>query len=82
MKQLDCLEHFHFGEGKVTVHTGSVDGVPALVFTHAKIGGVPGEVAPVEEPSAKDPAVLLKSVVLTFNSTAQRDAVKAAFSVS
>lgn len=76
-----CLEHFHFGEGKVAVHIASVGDLPALIFTHAKIGGKPGEVAPKVEPSAEDPAVLLKSVVLTFATESMRDAVEAALGV-
>lgn len=76
--QLDCLEHFHFGEGKVTVQVASVGEIPALILTHAVIGGIPGEIAPEEEPSVEDPNVLRKSVVLTFRNEALRDAVEAA----
>jgi hypothetical protein len=76
---LYCRDHFHFGEGKVAVHSASVGGLPALIFTHAVIGGTPGELAPPEEPSAENPDVLLKSVVFTFKSKSQRDAVEAAF---
>jgi hypothetical protein len=78
-QELECRDHFHFGEGKVAVHSGSVGGLPALIFTHAVIGGTPGEIAPEEEPSAENPEVLRKSVVLTFKSKSQRDAVEAAF---
>jgi hypothetical protein len=75
---LECREHFHFGEGKVTVQIASIGDVPALIFTHAVIGGVPGEIAPKEEPSVEDPNVLRESVILTFKSEALRDAVEAA----
>jgi hypothetical protein len=76
---LYCREHLHFGEGKVAVQSGSVGGIPALIFTHAVIGGTPGELASAEEPSAENPDVLMKSVVFTFKSKSQRDAVEAAF---
>jgi hypothetical protein len=77
-KIVDCLEHFHFGEGKVTVQTASIGNVPALIFTHAVIGGKPGELVSAEEPSVSEPCVLRKSVVLTFKSKAQSDAVERA----
>ena len=75
---LDCLAHYHFGEGKVAVHIASVGNIPALVLTHAKMGGKPGEIAHPQEPSAEDPEVLRQSVVLTFATEAMRDAVESA----
>lgn len=73
---MNCLSHFHFGEGNVAVQTASVYGVPALIFTHAKFGGTVGKPPHPDEPSAEDPDVMSQSVVLTFATDKQRQAVE------
>lgn len=73
---LGCLEHFHFGEGQVTIQTASAYGLPALIFTHALNRGVPGQDARPFEPSAVDPEIRKKSVVLTFSNIDLREAVR------
>lgn len=72
---LGCLEHFHIGEGNVVVTVASAYGLPALVFTHALIQGVPGQDAHVSNPSLIDPSVRKESVVLTFDNIDVREAV-------
>jgi hypothetical protein len=76
LPSLDCLAHFQFGEGKVLVQQGLIDdAVPALILSHAEYPGTPGGDASKKERSAEHPDVLEKSVVLTFKTEAQRDAV-------
>jgi hypothetical protein len=75
----ECLANFTFGEGKLTVQSGTVYGVPSLILAPAEHVGVPGADASKTERSAVDPDVMRRSVVLTFKSEEHRDAVQAAF---
>lgn len=72
---LGCLEHFHFGEGSVTVAVASAYGLPALILTHAVKPGVPGQDAHSDNPSPQDPEVRKRSVVLTFENIDVREAI-------
>lgn len=72
---LGCIEHFHFGEGVVTVQTATAYGLPALILTHSLNKGIPGQDARWDEPSAEDPDVRKKSVLLTFKTVELRNSV-------
>jgi hypothetical protein len=75
---LYCLAHFAFGEGKLTVQSGSIYGNPCLILAPAKHIGVPGADASKTERSAVDPEVMRESVVLSFKNEKHRDAVERA----
>lgn len=72
----DCRAHLVFGEGRITVQSGTVYGIPALIIAPSEHIGVPGADARKVERSAVDPEVMSKSVVLTFKTEVHRDAVR------
>jgi hypothetical protein len=73
--KIECLAHFHFGQGKLVVQNALVDGKPSIIVMESTYVGVPGELAPKKEPSADDPEVLKRSIIFSFPSEEHRKAV-------